>query len=397
MDEFIKRKIVVIGGGPAGLLSATLLAKNGHDVFLFDKAIWPIDKVCGEGIMPAGLEVLKRHGLLEKIKPEFSRDFLGVKYINDCKMEAYGLFQNIPGKVVRRLELSRVLYEEALKQEGLSLRSSCELTDIEESKDELIIKIKNNITHTIEIFSNIDYLIGADGLRSKVKELCSREGKAPGKQPNRMGARVHIEMEPWDNKVQVYWGNNIECYVAPTSNDCVEFNFGWDHDKIKPQQNLGLENGLFSFFPDLENKVKLKNRLSKMQSLGPLPKRANIPLKGRVALIGDSSLFYDQITGEGISLALIQAELAASTLNSWHTTKGQKVFNDKIKKIAKHYILVTDAAMFLTRHPKIRKLVIWFLKRSPAYFSHVLHVNMEDYPIFPPPFKLLFKAIFNIK
>src|SRR5437016_14649872 len=55
--------VFVIGGGPAGLAAALAARRRGFDVTLPDFATPPIDKACGEGIMPDGLEAAPALGL----------------------------------------------------------------------------------------------------------------------------------------------------------------------------------------------------------------------------------------------------------------------------------------------------------------------------------------------
>ena len=57
----------IIGAGPAGALAATLLARRGVAVTLFEKDRFPRDKVCGECLSAVGIEVLRRHQLLEPL------------------------------------------------------------------------------------------------------------------------------------------------------------------------------------------------------------------------------------------------------------------------------------------------------------------------------------------
>ena len=55
--------LAVIGAGPAGATCALSAARNGLHVALFEPQAGPIDKPCGEGIMPSGVDVLVELGL----------------------------------------------------------------------------------------------------------------------------------------------------------------------------------------------------------------------------------------------------------------------------------------------------------------------------------------------
>ncbi len=64
--------VFVAGGGPAGLAAAIATRQAGLTVTLADAARPPIDKACGEGIMPEGMAALRRLG----IKPAHPASFL---------------------------------------------------------------------------------------------------------------------------------------------------------------------------------------------------------------------------------------------------------------------------------------------------------------------------------
>lgn len=59
-------EITVVGAGPAGAISAGILANLGHDVLLLDKSAFPRDKTCGDLIAPL---CCQNHG---KYRPELT-------------------------------------------------------------------------------------------------------------------------------------------------------------------------------------------------------------------------------------------------------------------------------------------------------------------------------------
>ncbi len=61
--------VIVVGGGPVGLAAAIALRLRGFEVLVADRARPPIDKPCGEGLMPDGVAALNRLGI--------SSDFAG--------------------------------------------------------------------------------------------------------------------------------------------------------------------------------------------------------------------------------------------------------------------------------------------------------------------------------
>lgn len=60
--------VVVVGAGPAGCAAATVLAEAGVDVLVVDRARFPREKVCGDGVAPRSVAVLRRLGLEERLQ-----------------------------------------------------------------------------------------------------------------------------------------------------------------------------------------------------------------------------------------------------------------------------------------------------------------------------------------
>ncbi len=58
----LETEILVVGAGPAGSAAAITLANAGRDVTLVDKATFPRDKCCGDGLTSGALRMLERLG-----------------------------------------------------------------------------------------------------------------------------------------------------------------------------------------------------------------------------------------------------------------------------------------------------------------------------------------------
>lgn len=60
--------VIVVGAGPAGSVAAAVLARQGQDVLLLDRHLFPRDKACGDGIPPGTIEILNDMGMAETIR-----------------------------------------------------------------------------------------------------------------------------------------------------------------------------------------------------------------------------------------------------------------------------------------------------------------------------------------
>ncbi|NIP29280.1 MAG: FAD-dependent oxidoreductase, partial [Candidatus Dadabacteria bacterium] len=131
----------IIGGGPAGLATAMCLAERGHDVTLFEKNSFPVDKVCGEGIMPTGVEFLDSHGVLNLINQTDRKEFYGVRYIYNDSKNLNGKFKTGFGLGVRRTVLSDALYTKLKKFTNVNIYENSELVDICKNDDSVRVEI----------------------------------------------------------------------------------------------------------------------------------------------------------------------------------------------------------------------------------------------------------------
>src|SRR5688572_19974329 len=60
-------EILIIGAGPGGAVAAWALAQRGHDVLMIDRATFPRDKTCGDGLTPLAVQALHHIGVYDQI------------------------------------------------------------------------------------------------------------------------------------------------------------------------------------------------------------------------------------------------------------------------------------------------------------------------------------------
>src|SRR5260370_34580176 len=96
----------MVGGGPAGLGVAIAARRRGLSVAVFDRAEPPIDKACGEGVMPDGAARLARWGV--ELDPRQSSRFVGIRFL-DGALVAEGRFPAGSGVAGRRPHLHGAL------------------------------------------------------------------------------------------------------------------------------------------------------------------------------------------------------------------------------------------------------------------------------------------------
>src|SRR5690349_24448709 len=91
--------VLVVGGGPAGLATAIAACRKGLSVVLADRAEPPIDKACGEGLLPDALSALNRLGVT--IPSETGAYFRGIAFVSEGK-RLESSFRGVPALGIRR-------------------------------------------------------------------------------------------------------------------------------------------------------------------------------------------------------------------------------------------------------------------------------------------------------
>jgi len=179
MSNLRGTEVLVVGGGPAGLAAAIAARQAGFEVAVIDCARPPIDKACGEGIMPDGLAALDALGVQVDVRQ--AAPFRGIRFI-DGPREVGASFPNGVGYGIRRTLLHQWLVDRASRC-GVSLHWSRRVTGL--STDGLLVEG--------EVVSS-RWLIGADGQNSKLRKL---SGLEPARRPPiRLGFRRHYRIAP---------------------------------------------------------------------------------------------------------------------------------------------------------------------------------------------------------
>ncbi len=367
-------EVIIIGGGPAGLFAGIVCARNGLRTLLLEKQSYPIDKPCGEGIMPAGVEHLRKLGAATFIEAGQHRLFSGIRYISCSGYRAEARFAEGPGWGIERVVFSSALYERARVLPNLEIREGVQPESDTSGTSEVRLGKQVLRPHL---------LIGADGLRSRIRRLGGLEG--PSSKLRRWGVRQHFHCPPWSDFVEIYWGPGLEAYVTPVSGSGVNVNFLWDAKRFKPRQGgTKLVSSLLSEFPELHQRLNKAETWDKALAVGPLHRLTLGVAKYKFLLIGDAAGFFDPITGEGISLAAKQAllleQLVVPALKRTPTSLGDSLaqYARACRGIYRPYIAMTRVVLLLRLRPALTDRVIQLLHIFPGMFQRLLSVNMRN-------------------
>ncbi len=105
----LSTEVAVIGAGPAGAAAAVGLAEQGVGVVLLDRARFPRDKVCGDGLLPDAFAPLARLGVLDQVRTR-AQPVRGIRF--QAPSGAQG-FVPVEALVIPRVQLDAMLVERA--------------------------------------------------------------------------------------------------------------------------------------------------------------------------------------------------------------------------------------------------------------------------------------------
>lgn len=328
--------ILVIGGGPAGLVAAIAARLKGFEVTVADAARPPIDKACGEGVLPAGVEVLRQLGV--QLSDDDALPFRGIRFL-DAGASVEARFRWGPGLALRRTRLHGIL---ASRASDLGVR--------------LLWGTRGSDASQLPSYR---WIVGADGQNSSVRHAAGLD--AASRESVRFGFRRHYRVSPWTDFVEVHWGSRCQIYVTPVSQDEIGIAL------LSRDSHLRLDDALREF-PELQRKLRGAEATSAERGAVTVSRRLRRVFRGHTVLVGDASGSVDAITGEGLSLSFHQAVALSEALGSGELASYQAEHS----RLARRPAFVASLLLSLDRFPSLRRSVLRMLALDPPIFAKLL-------------------------
>ncbi len=367
-----RAEVIAVGGGVAGCATALHLAARGHDVMLVDRASFPREKVCGEGLMPHGVDALRDLGLLDRIV-RISTPFRGIRYTVPGA-SAEGCFP--PGAVglgVRRSLLDAELLDACKRHKRIEVRTGERVRAVSGVPGWMEV-------HTPRETWSCRAVVGADGLHSAVRRQLGLAVPVAGRP--RFGARAHFDVGEDLDFVEVHVVPDGELYVTPVGQGRINVAVLCGRETTR-SFDKDLRAGFLRLVRSSERVGSLvgdAEMLTKPTLCGPLRQRARSSVTDGAVLVGDAAGFVDAISGEGMSLTLKTAAIAAEVLSRGLRSGGLSArdlrpYHVRRGRTSRDLMRLTEIILWGIRHERLAHRVVSNLAEDPALFTRILAVS----------------------
>jgi len=356
--------VIVVGGGLAGLASATHLSKKGLSVLLIEKHEYPKHKVCGEYISN---EVLPYLNALD-----FNPFDYGAKNIVDFTLSTPGSRSITTKLTTGGFSISRYCIDWELskkaKQYGAEILH-VNVTDIQFKNNQFKVFTNQNKQYTSEL------VIGSFGKRSNLDVQMSRDFIQ--KPSPFLGVKAHYKGDFPEDAVGLHNFEGGYCGVSKVENDHINVCYIADFKSFKEYKNID----------DFQQKVLSQNKylkkvfdtyelaFEKPLSISQVSFSEKQPVENHILMCGDSSGMIHPLAGNGMSMAIRAAQMASQ--------KILKFKSGKIKSRADLEIQYTEVwnKEFSSRLKSGHIIARLF---RLGFFSELLMILLKTFPFILP-------------
>ena len=303
-----KTDVLVVGGGPAGAAVAALVATKGAKVVLLERDKFPRDKVCGEFLSAEGCGVLARLNMLQTIKS------LGARPMTRCLLsDAKGrsVTSDLPQAA---LGISRGTLDTLL----LAKARAAGVTVLEETQAVAPILEKQTvkgITTKSDAY-RAKLVIAADGRRSMLQRALNPAIGDPLKTTPEswfgFGAHFSDTTRGLGSRIELFVFEGGYAGLGPIEGGRLDLALIARVDALRACGNAParLFDERIKKNPLLATRLEHALQLSPWRAVGPLKFGTRKPASHGALFLGDAAGTIDPFSGEGISNALVAAELA---------------------------------------------------------------------------------------
>jgi flavin-dependent dehydrogenase len=306
--------VAIAGAGPAGALAATILARAGLRVRIFDRARFPRHKLCGDTLNPGALDVLRRHDDVSTLLAQ-SDPIDGMILTGPGGVRVTGVYgAGASGRSITRKALDAWLLDRAIRA-GAQFEEHVAVRDVVSTNGRVGgVVVGHGNRHPAGL------VIAADGRRSAIAIGRGLSRQPPWPRRWALGSYFDgVTGLSSFGEMHVRRGHYIGVAPVPggLANACLVLPYGHPPESRGRVSLSQPGEALASYLrsdPELSARFARARPVDAPVMLGPMAVEAAASGEPGLLLAGDAAGFIDPMTGDGLRFALRGAELAAAVV-----------------------------------------------------------------------------------
>jgi 2-polyprenyl-6-methoxyphenol hydroxylase-like FAD-dependent oxidoreductase len=368
--------VIVTGAGPAGVVAARELARQGAAVLLVDKAAFPRGKVCGGCFNQRALATLHSLGLEAGLAPQGAVPLQRMRLATQGRCAEFPL----PGGVALSRETFDAMLVEAATEAGVAFLPTTEARAEGCHTDHRWLTLRQG-TLTVTVSTRL--LLVADGLGGGVlhQEPSLHRQIEPH---SRLGAGVLLSQAPESFPPGILF---MACgrggYVGAVRVEGGRLNLAAALDPAWVKSQGGLGCAALAILQAAGFPVPMDLADAPWRGTPLLTRRLLHPYAERVFVLGDAAGYVEPFTGEGMAWALASGvavvPLAIQAVQGWREILGRRWELTHRRLVRERQRVIRIAAQVL-RQPRLTAAVVSLLQYLPALATPVVRWLNQPWP-----------------
>ena len=353
-------KVLIIGAGPSGTACAATLHRLGHEVVVVDKATFPRDKCCGDGLTTNALRILE--GL--NFDPSRVADW---QTCSDVEMRSFsGRKIDLPlpsiggqfAAIAPRAQLDHALVEHC-RDMGITIHEGCAFESItHHDTNGISVRVENLGELTV------DYVVAADGMWSPVRKSLGLSTQGYLGEWHAFRQYIGNVHGSANEKLHIWFEKDLlpgYAWSFPLPDNRVNFGFGILRTSDRSTKYMN------DLWRDLLTRPHITAVLGEhfvpedRHTAWPIPARIHDAVRssGRVLFIGDAVCATDTLTGEGIGQALETGIAAGEAIHECNTAADVRdTYSHKIDSLLLADHRMSSVLSRMLTYPVVARMVL---------------------------------------